>query len=143
MSAEAKTMFADGLFEDQVCIVTGGGSGIGLASAGMIGAPGGRVAICGRTEEKLENAKKELVAGGMAEQHILAAPCDIREPDQIAEFVDAVLERFGRIDVLINNAALCPLAPLDSMSDDDLDACLALNIRAVVRLCRAVWHRLR
>lgn len=94
-------LFADGLFEGQVVVVTGGGSGIGRAVAEEVGRLGARVAICGRKPERLDRAREELSAIGI---EVLAQRCDVREEAQVDAFVDAVLGAFGRIDVLVNNA---------------------------------------
>ena len=94
-------VFADGLFADEVVLITGGGTGIGLVSATEMGSLGARIAICGRRPDPLEKAVAELDSKGI---EAFGAPCDIREPEAIASYVDSVLERYGRIDVLINNA---------------------------------------
>ena len=84
-----------------VAIVTGGGTGIGRAIARSLSRCGARLAICGRRPEPLRETAAELIAAG---GECLEKTCDIREPTQIAEFVAAVLGRYGRIDILINNA---------------------------------------
>ena len=94
-------LFADGLFTDEVVLVTGGGTGIGLACATEMGLLGAKVAICGRRPDPLKSAVETLEARGI---EAFGAPCDIREAEAIGAYVEAVLERFGRIDVLINNA---------------------------------------
>jgi len=94
-------LYADGLFSDEVVLITGGGSGIGLVAATEMGQLGAKIAICGRRPQPLIDAVSELEKKGI---EAFGAPCDIREPDAISAYVDSVLERFGRIDVLINNA---------------------------------------
>lgn len=94
-------VYADGLFSDEVVLVTGGGTGIGFASATEMGLLGAKIAICGRRPDPLASAVEALRAKGI---DAFGAPCDIREPNAIAAYVEAVIERFGRIDVLINNA---------------------------------------
>jgi citronellol/citronellal dehydrogenase len=94
-------VYADGLFSNEVVLITGGGTGIGLVAATEMGLLGAKVAICGRRPEPLRIAVSELQSRGI---DAFGAPCDIREPEAIAAYVDAVLERFERIDVLINNA---------------------------------------
>lgn len=94
-------IFAPGMFSGQVVVVTGGGSGIGRCVAEEAGKLGAKVAICGRKQEKLDIAKAELSAMGI---DVLAKTCDTRLPEQVIEFVDAVLAAYGRIDVLVNNA---------------------------------------
>ena len=99
--ATRASLFAAGLFQGRVALITGGGSGIGLAIAQELGSLGARVAIAGRTPDKLEAARSELEAAGI---ETLAQPCDIRLPEQVEGLVAATLERFGQIDFLINNA---------------------------------------
>lgn len=94
-------LYADGLFDGEVVLITGGGTGIGLVSGMEMGRLGAKIAICGRRPAPLEAAVKELESLGI---EAFGAPCDIREPEAIDAYVDAVLERFERIDVLINNA---------------------------------------
>ena len=101
MSRGMDQVYADGLFSDEVVLVTGGGTGIGLVSATEMGRLGAKVAICGRRPDPLMSAVAELESKGI---EAFGAPCDIREPEAIAAYLDAVLERFERIDVLINNA---------------------------------------
>jgi citronellol/citronellal dehydrogenase len=95
------SIFRPGLFEGHVAIVTGGGSGIGLATARTLGELGAKVAICGRKAERLEEAKKALETRGVT---VLARTCDIREQEQIGAFVDAVGTELGAPTVLVNNA---------------------------------------
>ena len=94
-------LYVDGLFSDEVVLITGGGTGIGRVAATEMGLLGAKIAICGRRPEPLKKAVAELESKGI---EAFAAPCDIREPEAIASYVDTVLEHFGRIDVLINNA---------------------------------------
>lgn len=101
MSRGMDQLYADGLFSDEVVLITGGGTGIGLVSATEMGLLGAKIAICGRRTELLQSAVAELESKGI---EAFGAPCDIREPEAIGAYVDAVLGRFGRIDVLINNA---------------------------------------
>src|ERR1043166_3568201 len=84
-----KSIYRPGLMTGHVAIVTGGGSGIGLSIAQSLAELGAKVAICGRKQERLDAAKKELP------EDVLAAVCDIREPDQIGKFVDLGGEKIG------------------------------------------------
>lgn len=110
-------VFGSPLREDanrgKVALVTGGGTGIGRATARELSRTGARVAICGRRPEPLEEVRRELEAGG---QECMAVPADIREPDISAHVVEATLERFGRIDVLVNNAGGQFAAPAERIS---------------------------
>jgi NAD(P)-dependent dehydrogenase (short-subunit alcohol dehydrogenase family) len=101
---DARPFFAPDLFRDQVAIVTGGGSGIGFATARELGLLGASVAICGRKPDKIEGALASLREAGLPSERILGSACDIREPAQIETFVRSVKDRFGKADILVNNA---------------------------------------
>lgn len=96
-----KQLFQAGIFAGDVAIVTGGGTGIGLQVARELGTLGCKVAICGRRPEPLETAKASLEADGV---EVLTQTCDIRKVEEVGAFVDAVVARFGKVDVLVNNA---------------------------------------
>ncbi|RZI42386.1 SDR family oxidoreductase [Herbaspirillum sp. HC18] len=96
-----RTIFRPELFKGQVAIVTGGGSGIGRCTAHELAALGARVALIGRSADKLETVRAEIAdAGGTASVH----SCDIRDEEAVRNTVRAVLETHGRIDALLNNA---------------------------------------
>ncbi|MEP7059713.1 MAG: SDR family oxidoreductase [Actinomycetota bacterium] len=114
----------------KVVVVTGGGTGIGRATALSFARTGAALAICGRRPEPLEAARAQIEAEGAA---CLARGCDIREADQVDIFLDGVLERFGRIDVLVNNAGGQFVAQAEDIS--------AKGWRAVHRLTvDATWN---
>ena len=96
-----ETLFKAGLFKDEVAIVTGGGTGIGLSTAMELGMLSAKVAVCGRRAEVLAEGAGKLKAAGI---DVFFDTCDTREPEKVAAFVKAVKDRFGRIDVLVNNA---------------------------------------
>src|SRR5213082_586927 len=93
-------IFASGLFKGQVALVTGGGTGLGKATALELARCGAAVAIAGRRAEVLEQAASEL--GQIGEVDWI--PGDVREPEDAARLVREVLERRARLDVLVNNA---------------------------------------
>ena len=95
------SIFARGLFDGQVAIVTGGGTGIGLQTARELGWLGARVAIGSRKQENIDAGLADLKGLGV-DAH--GALLDVREPEQCEAFVQAVLERWGKVDVLVNNA---------------------------------------
>src|SRR5438552_2517542 len=104
------SIFAPGLLHDQIVVVTGGGSGLGRATAQELTACGATVVIAGRRAEPLEET------ASMCEGPCEPLVCDIREEDQVAAFVDRVLARHGRIDTLVNNAGGQYMTPAEDIS---------------------------
>ena len=137
-AAETQRVFAPGILRDQVAIVTGGGSGIGLATAHEMVRLGARVAICGRTQPKLDAAAEELRAAGGT---VLAQPCDIREPAQVEAFVQAVKSELGRIDILINNAGGQFPSPAQHISPNGFLAVVRNNLVGTFHMCREVANQ--
>jgi citronellol/citronellal dehydrogenase len=113
-----------------VALVTGGGTGIGRATALEFARTGARVAICGRRPEPLEETRASVEAAG---GECLAVPTDIREAAVLEALVERTLERFGAVDVLVNNAGGQFLAPAEEIT--------AKGWRAVHRLAvDAAWN---
>jgi citronellol/citronellal dehydrogenase len=139
--ADSQRIFAPGIFEGRIAIVTGGGSGIGLATAMELARLGARVAICGRTEAKLEAAKEPIASASGREDAVRAFPCDIREPDQVEAMVRGVIEAFGRIDVLINNAGGQFPSPAQHISPNGFLAVVRNNLVGTFHVCREVANR--
>lgn len=121
-----------------VALVTGGGTGIGRATARELARTGARVAICGRRPEPLEAVRADLEGTGA---ECLAIRADVREPDQVEALVDATLERFGRIDVLVNNAGGQFVAPAEAISLEGWRAVHRLVVDAAWELTRTVALR--
>jgi citronellol/citronellal dehydrogenase len=129
-------VFQDGLLDGQVAIVTGGGSGLGRASALELAALGAQVVVCGRRQEPLDETAARA-EGGRCE----AVACDIREEDQVAAFVDGVLERHGRIDVLVNNAGGQYLTPAEDITPKGFRTVVRLNVEGTWLMTHAVATR--
>ena len=137
-TAESQRVFAPGILNGQVAIVTGGGSGIGLATAQELLRLGARVAICGRNTAKLEAAAAQLrEAAGT----VFAQPCDIREPAQVEAFVTAVLAEFGRIDIVVNNAGGQFPSPAQHISPNGFLAVVKNNLVGTFHVCREVANQ--
>lgn len=131
-----RSVFREGLFDDKVVIVTGGGSGIGRCTAHELAALGARVALIGRKPEKLERVKAEILEdGGRAESW----PLDIRVEDDVARVVADVLERFERIDGLVNNAGGQYPAPLSQISQKGWEAVVRTNLTGGFLMSREVY----
>jgi NAD(P)-dependent dehydrogenase (short-subunit alcohol dehydrogenase family) len=138
---EPGSMFAPGLFAGQVMVITGGGSGIGLTTAREAAALGAAVAICGRKADKIDGALAVLARDGVAPDRLLGGTCDIREPDQVAAFVGQVLERFGRIDVLVNNAGGQFPSPAQALTPRGWEAVIRNNLNGTFFMTREVATR--
>jgi citronellol/citronellal dehydrogenase len=122
----------------KVALVTGGGTGIGRATANAFARTGARVAICGRRPEPLQGARAELEGAGA---ECLVLPCDVREPDQVRALVDATLERFGAVDVLVNNAGGQFTAPAEEITGKGMRAVHRLAVDAAWELTREIATR--
>lgn len=123
-------------FEDRVVLITGGGTGIGLAAAERFVALGARVVVTGRREEPLK---------AFAEAHPERAAylsADVSQGGEAERIVAFVVERFGRLDVLVNNAAGHFSKPLVETSDDEIRGLLELNVTGVLTLTRAALPEL-
>src|SRR5262249_61053487 len=92
--------------EGKVVVITGASSGLGEATARLLAAEGARVVLGARRVDHLQTLANELTGGGKA----LAVPTDVTHYDQVKRLVDAAVQAFGRIDVIINNAGLMPQA---------------------------------
>jgi len=93
--------FRDGLFDGQVALVSGSGRGIGKAIAYQLARLGAKVALCGRDETRLNATAEKLRALGA---DVMAHPMSIRDPDAVSRLYDVVWEKFGALDLVVNNA---------------------------------------
>ena len=120
----------------KVCIVTGGGSGIGRSAALMMAEAGAKVALVGRTLSKVESVQREIeVAGGTA----MAIGLDVADYDGVMQMADSVLGSYGRIDVLVNNAGhSSPHRRLMTTTPEELRAVLESNVSGSVYCTQAV-----
>ena len=140
IEAAKRNPFSRDLFAGQVALVTGGGTGIGKAVARELLQLGAQVVISGRKQEKLDAAAAELGGEGYA-ANLMAMTCDIREPEQIAKLVDAALAKFGRIDVLVNNAGGQFPMPAAELTTRGFDAVIRNNLSGTFYVTREVATR--
>jgi len=129
-------IFQSGLLDGQVAVVSGGGSGLGRAAALELAALGARVVVCGRRSEPLEET-----AGMSEDGRVEAHPCDIREEDQVEALVEGVMERHGRIDVLVNNAGGQYLTPAEDITPKGFRTVIRLNVEGTWLMTHAVATR--
>jgi citronellol/citronellal dehydrogenase len=121
-----------------VAVVTGGGTGIGRATALLLAERGLSVAICGRRAEPLSRVRTEVEAAG---GRCLAAPCDVRELEQVEQFVTDTLAAFGRIDVVVNNAGGQFVAPAEEISPKGFRAVHRLAVDGAWNMTHTVATR--
>lgn len=126
-------------------LVTGGGSGIGLAIAQKLASLGLHTLICGRNPEKLENARKAVQSVAMAEdkQQILAFAGDVTDAAFRKELLAYAVEKMGGLDILVNNAGLVQAVPFDQVTEEDYDRIMATNVKAPYFLTQLALPMLR
>jgi citronellol/citronellal dehydrogenase len=129
-------IFQPGLLDGQVAVVTGGGSGLGRATALELAALGARVVVCGRRAEPLEETAAAEAGGGVE-----ALVCDIREEEQVDALVSSVLERHARIDLLVNNAGGQYMTPAEDITPKGFRTVLRLNVEGTWLMTHAVATR--
>ncbi|CAN7332054.1 SDR family oxidoreductase [Paraburkholderia sp. SIMBA_054] len=119
----------------EVAIVTGGAKGIGFGIAAALARNGRRIALFDLDRVALDHAASTLAAAGA---DVIALPVDVTNSASVNEAVEAVVERFGQIDVLVNNAGIVRDKRITKMSDDDWDAVIGVNLKSQFLCCRAV-----
>lgn len=125
---------------DKLVLITGGSRGLGFALCEELGAHGCRFALCARNPEELEQARERL-----AKKNIQAAtfPCDITKKAEVESLVERVIEHFGRIDVLINNAGMIKVGPFDAFERSDFEYAMDVMFWAPLNLTFAVLPHMR
>ena len=116
-------------------LITGGSRGLGLVMAREFLREGARVAICARDEDELLVAQRDLSQYG---QEVFAVPCDLTQPAQVSELINAVRNHFGKIDVLVNNAGIISVGPQEEMTLADYEEAMQSNYWSAVHTTFAV-----
>ena len=119
-----------------VAIITGAGRGIGRATAAELAGLGYRLALAARDLDSLHQTASAL--GGNPERCCVVRT-DVTDAEQVDRLVEQTLERFGRIDAVVNNAGLAPIRPIAEMSVAEWRAVIETNLSAAFYLCRAAW----
>jgi len=113
----------------KVVVITGASSGLGEAAARLLSAQGATVVLGARRSDRLQSLADELSgSGGKA----LAIATDVTHRNQVKRLVDTAAQKFGRVDVMINNAGIMPRAPLERLTIDDWDRTIDVNIKGVL-----------
>jgi NADP-dependent 3-hydroxy acid dehydrogenase YdfG len=126
--------------KDKVVIITGASSGLGEATAHRLAKAGAKLVLGARREERLKALRDAIVEqGGEAIYRIT----DVTDRAQVDALADAAKQEYGRIDVLVNNAGLMPLSPLDQLKVDEWEQMIDVNIKGVLYGIAAVWPTMR
>src|SRR6266508_1874931 len=127
---------------DKVVVITGGSRGLGLVLARQICAAGGKVALIARDAEELGRAKADLARRGGA-PNAFGVQCDVLDPGQIQAAVRQIIDRFGKIDILINNAGIIEVGPLEHMTREDFERAMRLHFWAPFELISQIVPEMR
>ena len=126
--------------QDKVALITGGSRGLGLVLARQICAQGGNVALIARDPDELARAKVDLAPRGGV---VLTIECDLLDAGQIQSAVRQIIDRFGKIDILINNAGIIEVGPLEHMGRDDFERAMRVHFWAPFELVSQVVPEMR
>lgn len=115
--------------KDKVVVITGASSGLGAAAARMLSQEGATVVLAARRIDRIQALADQLVAAGRA---ALALATDVTSRDEVKRLVDTAVDRYGRVDVLINNAGIMPVAPLERLKVGEWDSTIDINLKGVL-----------
>src|SRR5215204_2691157 len=132
-------MFGPTMLADRVAVITGGGTGIGLAVAKRLGALGARIVIGSRNSANLESGSAELRHSGLDP---LTVQVDVRNPEQVDELVERTAKHFGHIDILVNNAAGNFICRAEDFSPDGWNAVVGIGRNGAFYCSRAVGRHM-
>jgi NAD(P)-dependent dehydrogenase (short-subunit alcohol dehydrogenase family) len=124
----------------QVVLITGASRGLGLCLARRFAAAGCRLVICARDEDELQRARQDLEARGA---DVLALRCDIADRDQVDDLISRALHRFNGIDIVVNNAGIVQVGPLEAMALEDFGRAMAVNYWGPLYVIWAVLGHMR
>ena len=127
-------------FRDKVVVISGGSRGLGLVMARRLGSEGAKLVLLARDEFELNRAIEEMTNDGI---NATSKVCDITDEKQVKDAVSYARDYFGTIDVLINNAGVIQVGPMDSMTNDDYEQALNTHLWGVIYLTNAVLPIMR
>lgn len=120
----------------QVAIITGGGSGIGRATCLRLAQAGAHVVAAARTQEQLNQTKAKVEATG---GKCTAIPTDVSSADEVAHLIETTVGRLGRVDTLVNCAGVGPRGPIEEFEDSVFNGVVGVNMAAVFYTSKCVW----
>lgn len=125
---------------DQVVLIAGGSRGLGFAMAQEFARQGAHLALCARDAETLERARQELARGGA---EVLAVECDVADREQVNRLVERATSHYGRVDVLVNNAGIIQVGPLEVQTIEDFQQAMDVMFWGTVYATLAVLPQMR
>lgn len=128
-------MFKENLLQDKVILITGGGTGLGKSMALGFARLGAKIALCGRRRDVLELTALEIKE---LKSEVFYDVCDVRKPEEVEKIVDSVVNRFGRLDRLVNNAAGNFICPTEYLSPNGFDAVVKIVLNGTFHATQAV-----
>ncbi len=126
--------------KNKVVVITGASSGLGEAAAKHLANLGAAVVLGARRANRIEKLAKEIQENG---GKTLAIATDVTQRDQVKKLVDTAVEKFGHVDVLLNNAGIMPLSPIDRLNVDEWDKMIDVNIKGVLNGIAAVLPHMK
>ncbi|MEO8349549.1 MAG: SDR family oxidoreductase [Acidobacteriota bacterium] len=135
-------MFDTKILKERSVLVTGGGSGLGLAMAKKFAAHGAKVTIAGRTLDRLEKGAREIAEGAREGGEVDVFPANVRQPEEVESLVAHVVDRFGKVDSLVNNAAGNFLVTSEDLTPNGFDAVVGTVLHGSVFCTLAVGRHL-
>ena len=133
-------MSSESDFAGRVAIVTGGGTGIGAATARLLASRGADVVVASRTVEELQRKASEIEEA--TGRRCLAIPTDVKDEEQVVRMVQRTVDELGRVDVLVNNAGGTRMGPLNGLPTRGWDAAFDLNVRSAYLCTREAGRHL-
>lgn len=127
-------------FKDRVVLITGGSRGLGLVLAREFAAEGARLVICAREDEELDRASTDLQSRGA---DVMTHRCDVTSREDVLRMMAAVDSRFGDVDVLVNNAGVIQMGPIEVMTQADFEKAMNAHFWAPLNTMMAVLPRMR
>lgn len=127
-------------FKNKVVLITGGSRGLGLVLARQFAEEGSKIAICARNNEELLRARADLQELGA---EVFEVVCDVRNEEQVNQMIDAVYRHFGKIDVLVNNAGVIQVGPLETQTKEDFESAMDVHFWGPFYTMQAVIPKMR
>ena len=127
--------------KDKIILITGGSDGLGFASANLLSKQGAKVVICGRRGDYLKE-KAQLIREE-TKNEVLDIECDVTKPDHCKNLVEKTIQKFKKIDVLVNNAGSSAAYSFESVTDQNWEEDINLKLLAAIRMCRLVLPNMK